>query len=188
MYRVLPFAVLFVLFVADSSADLSGLFSPVPPPDQISDLAALPEKSRNPDSSRAAQMSGVLGSIQPHWSLRPAIAVPLLRVTESAREDAECDAALLTSIGMGVSYQNLVWNPSPSDSMEGSWQSRVSFSFLVLVAGDTSNTEIPLDVSPAVSLGLLDNAFSVGFGYDLGEVGDRSRWFAIISTGLSFNN
>jgi hypothetical protein len=180
---LLPAILVMTAFAA--YGDLGSLFSPVPPPDELSQLYAISiTKSQNPDSA----MADVFRSIQPRWDLRPAIAVPLLKVTESTREGAECDAALLTSIGMGVSYQNLVWKRDSTHPAAGAWQSRVSFSFLVLVAGDTSNAEIPLDVSPAVTVGLLDNAFSIGFGYDLGEVGDRSRWFGIISTGLSFNN
>ncbi|MEQ9264596.1 MAG: hypothetical protein RLN81_05205 [Balneolaceae bacterium] len=155
--------ILLIAFFSISNAAFSqsafeGFFSPL---EKLQDDATEAEKKTN--------------------KFRPVIVLPAFKIVESSRSDAKIDAQVLTSTGGGVSYQMLKY-----DKDKEAWKSYFTWSPLtILLSGDTDDS---LDVSYATTFGFFNNAVMIGGGYDFGSVGDRSRWFGLISIGINFNN
>jgi len=114
---------------------------------------------------------------------RPVVTIPALRLTQSTRANAVVDAFLLTSVGGGLSWQRLRWDPARKR-----YESTFSVSpATVLLAGRIAGDNT-LDVSYAATVGFFNNLLMAGAGYDLGTVKSRSRWFGLLSIGINFNN
>jgi hypothetical protein len=114
---------------------------------------------------------------------RPVVTIPALRLTQSTRANAVVDAFLLTSVGGGLSWQRLRWDPARKR-----YESTFSVSpATVLLAGRIAGDNT-LDVSYATTVGFFNNLLMLGAGYDLGTVKGRSRWFGLLSVGINFNN
>jgi hypothetical protein len=112
------------------------------------------------------------------------VSIPAFKIVESSRKNAQLDARILTQVGGGVSYQNLVY-----DSTNEKWISTFSFSpMTILISGNTANDD-PIDLSYAMTVGFFDNLIMLGAGWDFGNVeDDRSRFFGLLSIGVNFNN
>ena len=114
---------------------------------------------------------------------RPSITLPALKLVESSRDDAVVDALVLTSTGGGISYQMLEY-----DSKAEKWKSNFSFSPATILLSGNLTSDNPIDISYAMTLGIFDDMIMLGGGIDLGSVTGRSRWFGMISIGVSLNN
>jgi hypothetical protein len=119
----------------------------------------------------------------PHGELRPVVHIPALRVTKSTRPDAQLDAAVLTSVGGGASWEQLHWD-APAERWVASW----SVGAALLVSGNLQDSNATLDLAPAIVGGLLDNKFQLGVGYNAGSAPTGHRTFLLISIGINFNN
>lgn len=114
---------------------------------------------------------------------RPIVALPALKIVESSRSDAKVDALLLTSTGGGISWQRLKFD---DDSKK--WKSTFSFSPATILLSGNFTADSPIDISYAMTVGFFNNLIMIGGGYDLGSVSGRSRFFGLLSVGISFNN
>jgi len=142
-------------------------FLPIPPPDSATKLS-----------------TDRLASTTPRWEWRPNVTLPAFKLLESSRENSNIDVFVLTSVGGGISYQKLKY-----DDKSKKWKSIFSWSPLTfLLAGNINDKNTSLDLSVATTLGFVNNLFMVGFGYDLGSVENRSRFFGLLSIGINFNN
>ncbi|MDO9069596.1 MAG: hypothetical protein Q7W05_14235 [Deltaproteobacteria bacterium] len=155
--------------VEKESSWIKSFFSTVPPPETQFGIMKETEYS-------------------PVWKWRPIVALPAFKIVESTREDAEVDVFLLTSTGGGISWQKLKWEASESSSDGGKWNCLFSVSPLTVLISGNLQADDPLDISLASSVGVMNNLFMIGGGYDLGQVEGRGRWFGLISIGLNFNN
>jgi len=182
------------------SAQLKTLFRPVPPPAAARQMRMLiaVQTARgemtgfdggSPDSGKLQVRIDTLKSRADGvriWEWRPVVSIPAIKLTESTRPNASVDGTVLTSVGGGVSLEHLKWNSRHGE--QGGWESTFAFSPLTVLVSGKSEANVQLDVSPAMTVGLWQNKFLLGAGYDLGEVKGRSRWFGLLSIGISFIN
>lgn len=126
---------------------------------------------------------GQVSSEEPKWALRPIVVLPALKLTESTRKDAKLDALLLTSTGGGISYQRLVYNTE-----DKKYECTFSWSPLTVLLSGNLSSDNPIDLSLATTVGFFNNLIMFGCGYDLGSVGERSRFFGLLSIGINLNN
>ena len=165
-----------LVFSETKTSAVKKFFSPLPPPDR-----ALREPI--PDTG-PEQPEPVAGLASTKWEWRPTVTLPAFKIVESTREDSKIDVFVLSSVGGGISYQKLKF-----DDETQRWKSIFSWSpITVLLAGNLNDTDSPLDLSLATTLGFVNNLFMIGAGYDLGRVEDRSRFFGLLSIGINFNN
>ncbi len=74
--------------------------------------------------------SGIL-NVKPIWEFKPAVQIPVIKVTESVRPQTKLDAAILASAGGGITLQRrIIKNESNYSSF--SWSP-----VLILLTGDT---------------------------------------------------
>jgi len=118
---------------------------------------------------------------QAHWDLKPIVQIPAIKLTESTRQDAEIDATFLASAGGGISLQHTI-------QKDGKNYSEYGASLIVLLSGDTSTKGAVLDISAGITIGFLNNLIQLGTGRDFGSVGNRSRWFGLLSFGINLTN
>lgn len=116
------------------------------------------------------------------WSFDETVTIPVLKLVESSRDNAQYDAALFTGIGGGIclAYSKI--------NVDGTKDRIVTISPLtILISGDTSNEDATFfDVSYAFTVGFFNDKIMVGVGRDFGEVDDRSRWFGMLGLGIAF--
>ncbi|MFN8337185.1 MAG: hypothetical protein U0U09_18780 [Cyclobacteriaceae bacterium] len=151
-----------VLILITESAYSQKFFKPIP---------AVPQERANDTAAKKKQ----------EW--RPVVALPAIKLVETSREDAKVDALLLTSTGGGICYQWLRW-----DEEDKKWKSQISLSPATILLSGNVTADSPIDLSYAMTVGFFNNTIMLGGGYDLGSVSDRSRFFGVISIGISFNN
>lgn len=151
-----------LLSTNQASAGIGDFFRPIPRPGIVAEGAS----------------SGL------SWKARPIVAIPALKITESNRDGAIIDANLLASTGGGLSVQRLRF-----DVERDKWTSDFSFSpATILLTGNLADESGPIDLSYATTVGFFNNLLMVGAGVDFGVVGERSRFFGLVSIGINFNN
>ena len=158
---------LFIILVLFSKSVFSqGFFKPVEKPLIAADVAS--------------------PTIVEKWEFRPTVALPALKLVQSTRSNgAQIDGLLFTSTGGGVSLQKLKFD---SNSGDNKWKSTFSWSPIIILLSGNLSADNPVDVSYAMNFGFFNNLLTIGGGYDFGAVGDRSRFFAGLSLGISLNN
>lgn len=117
------------------------------------------------------------------WEWRPIVAIPAFKVTESTRPNTDADVLLLASTGGGISYQHLIY-----DATEQKYNCTFSVSPLTLLLTGNLTANNPIDLSYMASVGIWNNLFMFGVGYDLGSITGRSRVFGAFSVGINLNN
>lgn len=119
------------------------------------------------------------------WLWRPNVALPALKSYFSNAENTILDTYIFTSTGGGISYQRTFEDPNERNR----YVNDISFSpITILVSGDFKNAS-PVNLAYMSSIGIANNSFMLGIGYDLGKVDeDRNRFFITLNIGINFNN
>ena len=115
------------------------------------------------------------------WKLRPVVNIPAFKVIESNRDNAEVDVLMLSSVGGGISLQNI-------KRVNGKPYCNFSWSPVTFLLSGNLASDNPIDLSVATSFGIFNNLIMIGVGYDFGMVENRSRFFGLLSFGINFNN
>lgn len=177
------------------------LFSPHFALGQADDVAASGETeasaSQQAEAKKTSKLKRLFRRLPPPgpdeptttWEWRPVITIPALKLTQSVRSGAVADVAVLTSVGGGLSYEELVRTRTNVGGVEVV-KTTCPFSIspaTFLFAGKTSDSS--LDFSYAATAGFFDNKIMIGVGYDLGKIDDKrpSRFFLLLSVGINFN-
>ena len=118
------------------------------------------------------------------WGFEESITIPVLKIVDVGGKDGvEAQAELYTGLGGGVcfSYQ--------STYADGTEHRIFTFSPLTILLSGQEGAEDTtiLNIAYAMTTGFFDDKIMVGVGRDFGEVGDRSRWFMMMSLGVTFN-
>lgn len=119
--------------------------------------------------------------LYPKWELKPMIAIPLLKFTESTSEDGALDATFITSSGTGVTYQK-------TEIVDDKFNAKYSVSGFFLVSGSLNDSNLSIDTAVCATFGVWNNRIQFGAGYDLGKVSGRSRFFGLASLGINLTN
>jgi len=105
------------------------------------------------------------------WDFEPDLAVSLIKVHEKAELDG-ITASVFPSAGIGIAYRHIDYSlEEPSAD--------IGFALDFFFGGDLGGQFL---VSPTLRAEFFDGFLSIGGGYDIGYVGERSRFFGIFTS------
>ena len=117
------------------------------------------------------------------WAFEESITIPVLKIVDVGSNGSEAQAELYTGLGGGIcfSYQK--------ELEDGNKHRIFTISpFTILLSGEEGEDDTTvLNIAYAMTAGFFDDKIMVGIGRDFGKVEDRSRWFAMLSLGVTFN-
>jgi hypothetical protein len=122
------------------------------------------------------------------WEFKPTITIPAFKVTRSdSGTPNKPNISTLTSTGFGVTYERDIVKKSPTDTSN---YAQMSVSVMILV-NDRSILKEPLNLSPAIVLGCLNNHLQAGIGYDFSTktaqnpIANNQRLYGLLTYGVN---
>jgi hypothetical protein len=115
--------------------------------------------------------------------VKPIVTIPALKIVSSVRSNALYDAEFITSAGGGITIQSSTFRKDGTNYVNISL-TPVGF----ILTGNTTQANSVIDLSYFASIGLFNNVFQIGGGYDLGAETGKSRFFWALSFGINLSN